>query len=143
MKKATVWLHERLAEEEKPLPLGEVSPKVTERARMLTVIRGRSDSIALTKSLLIAAWAVLSCRACPLRRFAPALPKGEPFGYTFTTFYHTFPLATRLNGQKTAKMGKKVEKMRRNHSAAAPQSHKTLGKKRQNLQKYHYSLDVV
>ena len=45
---------------------------------MLTVIRGRSDSIALTKSLLIAAWAVLSCRACPLRRFAPALPKGEP-----------------------------------------------------------------
>ena len=56
-----------------------VSPQVTERARMLTVIRGRSDSIALTKSLLIAAWAVLSCRACPLRRFAPAPPKGEPF----------------------------------------------------------------
>ncbi len=55
-----------------------VSPKVTERARMLTVIRRRSDSIALTKSLLIAAWAVLSRRACPLRRFAPALPKGEP-----------------------------------------------------------------
>ena len=50
----------------KPLPLGEVSPQVTERARMLTVIRGRSDSIALTKSLLIAAWADLSCRACPL-----------------------------------------------------------------------------
>ena len=46
---------------------------------MLTVIRGRGDSIALTKSLLIAAWVVLSCRACPLRRFAPALPKGEPF----------------------------------------------------------------
>ena len=41
------------------------------------------------------------------------------------------------------KNGKKVEKMRSNHSAAAPQSHKTLGKKRQNLQKYHYSLDVV
>ena len=50
----------------KPLPLGEASPQVTERARMLTVIRGRSDSIALTKSLLIAAWADLSCRACPL-----------------------------------------------------------------------------
>jgi|GEM_PF-5326242 len=80
VKKATVWLHERgLAEAEMPLPLGEVSPKVTERARMLTVIRGRSDSIALTKSLLIAAWTVLSCRACPLRRFAPAPPKGEPF----------------------------------------------------------------
>ena len=40
----------------KPLPLGEVSPQVTERAKMLTVIQGRGDSIALTKSLLIAAW---------------------------------------------------------------------------------------
>ena len=30
---------------------------------------------------------------------------------------------------KTAKTGRKVEKMRGNHSAAAPQSHKTLGKK--------------
>ena len=57
-------------------PLGELSPKVTERARMLTVIRGRSDSIALTKSLLIAAWADLSCRACPLSlAFARQLPQ--------------------------------------------------------------------
>ena len=31
---------------------------------------------------------------------------------------------------KTAKTGRKVEKMRGNHSAAAPQRHKTLGKKR-------------
>ena len=44
MKKATVWLHERdeigtkSTGFAKPLPLGEVSPKVTERARMLTVI---------------------------------------------------------------------------------------------------------
>ena len=53
-----------------------VSPKVTERARMLTVIRGRGDSIALTKSLLIAAWVVLSCRACPLSlAFARQLPQ--------------------------------------------------------------------
>ena len=80
VKKATVWLHERGPTGfAKPLPLGEVSPKVTERARMLTVIRGRGDSIALTKSLIIAAWEVLSRRACPLRRFAPALPKGEPW----------------------------------------------------------------
>ena len=64
-----------------------VSPQVTERARMLTVIRGRSDSIALTKSLLIAAWAVLSCRACPLRRFAPALPKGEPLAGRTTSYW--------------------------------------------------------
>ena len=65
---------------------------------------------------------------CPLRRFAPALPKGEPFGYTSTTFYHTFPLATRLNGRKTAKTGRKVEKMRGNHSAAAPRAKKHWGK---------------
>jgi hypothetical protein len=44
---------------------------------------------------------------------------------------------------KTAKTDRKVEKMRVNHSAAAPQSQKTLGEKRQNLQKYHYSLNVV
>ena len=36
-----------------PLPLGEVSPKVTERARTLTGNRRHGDSIALTKSLLI------------------------------------------------------------------------------------------
>jgi hypothetical protein len=71
------------------------------------------------------------------------LPVIEVINFHSTTFYHTFPLATRLNGRKTAKTGRKVEKMRGNHSAAAPQSQKTLGKKRQNLQKYHYSLDVV
>ena len=57
-----------------------------------------------------------------------SLPVIEVINFHSTPFYHTFPLATRLNGQKTAKMGKKVEKMRSNHSAAAPQSHKTLGK---------------
>ena len=39
----------------KPLPLGEVAAKQTERARMLPEIRRHNDSIALTKSLLIAA----------------------------------------------------------------------------------------
>ena len=52
-----------------------------------------------------------------------------PCGYTSTTFYHTFPLATRLNGRKTAKTGRKVEKMRGNHSAAAPRAIKHWGKK--------------
>ena len=36
--------------------MGELSPKVTERARTLTKKSRRSDSIALTKSLPIAAW---------------------------------------------------------------------------------------
>ena len=42
-----------------PLPLGEVSPKVTERARTLTEKHRHSDRIALTKSLPIAV-----CRLC-------------------------------------------------------------------------------
>ena len=58
-----------------------------------------------------------------------SLPVIEVINFYSTTFYHTFPPATRLNGRKTAKTGRKVEKMRGNHSAAAPQSHKTLGKK--------------
>ena len=47
-----------------PLPLGEVAAKQTERARMLPEKHWHSDSIALTKSLLIAAQ-----RLC-LRRLA-------------------------------------------------------------------------
>ena len=57
-----------------------VSPKVTERARMLTIKYKRSDSIPPTKSLPIAT-------RCPFRNglalsgaYAPALPEGEPFG---------------------------------------------------------------
>ena len=62
-------------------------------------------------------------------RRSMSLPVIEVINFHSTTFYHTFPLATRLNGRKTAKTGRKVEKMRGNHSAAAPQSQKTLGKK--------------
>ena len=46
---------------------------------MLMAGQLRSDSIALTEGLLIAVSAALSQRACPLRRFAPAPPKGEPW----------------------------------------------------------------
>ena len=38
------------------------------------------------------------------------LPLGEPFGYTSTPFYHTFPLATRLNGRKNSQNGQKSRK---------------------------------
>ena len=55
-------------------------------------------------------WSLCCEHPCPLRRFAPALPKGEPFGYTSTTFYHTFPLATRLNGRKNSQNGQKSRK---------------------------------
>ena len=65
----------------KALPLGELSPKVTERARMLARMCRRSDSIALPKSQLIAAWRLsgdglaLSVIACAM----PPLPRGEAF----------------------------------------------------------------
>ena len=57
-----------------------------------------------------------------------SLPVIEVINFHSTTFYHTFPLATRLNGRKTAKTGRKVEKMRDNHSAAAPRAIKHWGK---------------
>ena len=57
-----------------------------------------------------------------------SLPVIEVINFYSTTFYHTFPLATRLNGRKTAKTGRKVEKMRGNHSAAAPRAKKHWGK---------------
>ena len=63
---------------QKPLPLGEVSPKVTERARTLTEMSEHSDSIALIKAFDYRCIPSLLSHACPLRRSAPALPKGEP-----------------------------------------------------------------
>ena len=70
----------RRPSQSKALPLGELAgASPTERARLLTENHRRCDSIALTKSLPIAAPAALSRRACPLRHcFAmPPLPKGE------------------------------------------------------------------
>ena len=56
-----------------------VSPKVTERARMLTIKYKRSDSIPPTKSLPIATQLSLSQRACPLRRLRASSPRGRAF----------------------------------------------------------------
>ena len=59
-------------------PLGELAgASPTERARLLTENHRRCDSIALTKSLPIAAPAPLSCRACPLRRLRRHLSQRE------------------------------------------------------------------
>ena len=63
----------------KPLPLGEVSPKVTERARMLTENRRHSDSIALMKRLPIAV--KRPCRAgLALSGVSRQLSQGESLG---------------------------------------------------------------
>ena len=63
----------------KPLPLGEVSPKVTERARTLTEKHRHSDRIALTKSLPIAV--KRPCRAgLALSGASRQLSQGESLG---------------------------------------------------------------
>ena len=62
----------------RPLPLGEVSPKVTERARTLKKIRRHGDNIALTKSLPIAVRRHCRTGLALSGACAPALPKGEP-----------------------------------------------------------------
>ena len=65
----------------KPLPLGEVSPKVTERASPARKSRGRSDRQALCQSdtiavpeLFVSGLALSVSSPCS----SPALPKGEP-----------------------------------------------------------------
>ena len=52
----------------KPLPLGEVSPKVTERASPAGKSRGRSDRQALCQSDTIAVSGIRRQRPCPLSR---------------------------------------------------------------------------
>ena len=63
----------------------------TERARLLTENHRHRDSIALTKSLPIAAPVALSCRACPLRHCSamPPLPEGEALAGRFTSYWTT------------------------------------------------------
>ena len=59
--------------------MGEVSPKVTERARMLTENRRHSDSIALTKRLPIAVKRPC-CAGLALSGASRQLSQGERLG---------------------------------------------------------------
>ena len=83
-------------------PLGELAgASPTERARLLTENHRHCDSIALTKSLPIAAPAALSCRACPLRHcFAmpPPLPRG---GFGIAENFSSSPEAPLLGATAT------------------------------------------
>ena len=64
----------------KPLPLGEVALRSNDgEGKPGTKEPPRSDKQALSQSDTIAVFMLLSWHPCPLRRFAPALPKGEPF----------------------------------------------------------------
>ena len=61
--------------------MGELSPKVTERARMLTEKSRRSDSIALPKGQLIAAWRLSGDGLALSVGLAPASsPRGGALG---------------------------------------------------------------
>ena len=62
----------------KPLPLGEVSPKVTERASPSQPVCYAAISRSHCRSDTIATLTFLRQHPCPLRRFAPAPPKWEP-----------------------------------------------------------------
>ena len=63
----------------RPLPLGEVAPKVTERARMSAWKELLSDNFPLTKADDHRCKAALESRACPLRRSRARSPKGRAF----------------------------------------------------------------
>ena len=68
--------------EPKPLPLGEVSPKVTERASPARKSRRRSDRQALCQSDTIAAPVILGQQPSPLSLVALLLassPRGRAF----------------------------------------------------------------
>ena len=59
------------------LPLGELSPKVIERARLLTEKRRHGDGIALTKANAYHCVDSLGKRACPLRLLRSHLSQRE------------------------------------------------------------------
>ena len=64
----------------KPLPMGEVALRSNDgEGKPVSREPLRSDKQALRQSDAIAALMILCQRPCPLRRFAPAPPKGEPW----------------------------------------------------------------
>ena len=63
-----------------PLPMGEVALRSNDgEGKPVSQEPPCSDKLPLCQSDTIAAPALLRQRPCPLRRFAPALPRGEPF----------------------------------------------------------------
>ena len=80
VKKATVWLHERdeIYRFCKASPFGRGVTAGDGEGKDGTIGPLHSDKQALCQREAIAAFVPLCPRPCPLRRFAPALPKGEP-----------------------------------------------------------------
>ncbi len=69
----------------RPLPLGEVSPKVTERASLSPESRRAAIGRLFVGAILSQCRAVWK-HPCPLRRSAPAPPKGEPLAGRATSY---------------------------------------------------------
>ena len=70
----------RLCGMQKPLPLGEVASRSDDgEGKPVSREPPHSDKQVLWQSDAIAAPALLRQHPCPLRRSAPALPKGEPW----------------------------------------------------------------
>ena len=109
--KGEPWAKRRsLTEYPKPLPLGEVSPKVTERASQWRKGCSRSDRQALCQSDTIAVRLRYCQRPCPLRRFAPALPKGEPWAKRRSLTEYPKPLPL---GEVSPKVTERVSQWRK------------------------------
>ena len=81
VKKATVWLHQggKTYRFRKASPSGRGVTKGDGEGKPVKADRRHSDRQALCQSDGIAVWSPCCEHPCPLRRFAPALPKGEPW----------------------------------------------------------------
>ena len=76
---ASWWASRTRTPDIKPLPLGEVALRSNDgEGKPVPREPPRSDKLSLCQSDAIAAPALLRQRPCPLRRSAPAPPKGEP-----------------------------------------------------------------
>ena len=90
-----------------------VSPKVTERASPWRKGCSHSDRQALCQSAVIATWLRHCQQPCPLRRSAPALPKGEPLPkrQSLTEYPKPLPL-----GEVSPKVTERASQWRKGYS---------------------------
>ena len=87
----------------RPLPLGEVARRRRDgEGKPGTLGPPHSDEQTFCQSDTIAALSLLRERPCPLRRFAPALPKGEPFRTLHRTARSLPPSPCLLSAPATA-----------------------------------------
>ena len=74
---------EKPTRERKPLPLGEVSPQVTERASQKRQSRSVAISRPFVRAVSSPRWCLLLNILALSGAYAPALPRGEPFALLY------------------------------------------------------------